>query len=157
MCHDLGLLSQTTLNIRRGEYVLSATNTNGVLTIKWSVPSHGRVAVPADQACNESYGNLEGPTWETLAGTPGPRWYHKENSVPSNLTEAATEADIRQGSQNMVQGLNNCGYSTGIFNVVAPFSTFAVMLLRCPRPAGGRGFLPGSARQGELADIWRRV
>jgi hypothetical protein len=104
-----------------GEYVLSATNTKGWLMIKWSVPSHRHLMVPADSACNENYVNLEGATWETLSGTPGPRWYYKENSVPSYLTESATEADIRQGSQNMVQGLNNCGYSTGIFNVVAPF------------------------------------
>jgi predicted Zn-dependent protease len=45
----------------------------------------------------------------------------EENSVPSNLTEAATEADIRQGSRNMTHGLNNCGYPTNSFIVTTNF------------------------------------
>lgn len=108
-----------------GEYEISAIVTSvGVLTVK-SVFVQGRQhgqMVPADAACSENNFNLEGGTWLTLGGTPTDGWFYTESTVGnSGLTEAATEADIRQASRNMSEGQNNCGFGTDEFMVTAHF------------------------------------
>jgi hypothetical protein len=104
-----------------GDYVLSAANTKGWLTVNWSAPQHSHLFALMSQACKESRYNLEGPTWETFGGIPTDAWYYKRSSVPSGQTVVATEAKIRQASKNMTDGLNNCGYATGQFNIKANF------------------------------------
>lgn len=105
-----------------GEYVLSVTITNDVLTINWSVPPRPQeVARRPPPACRERAYNLEGPTWETFGGTPTDAWHYQKSSVPRGISKTASLADVRQASINMTHGLNNCGFATGQFMIIASY------------------------------------
>jgi hypothetical protein len=100
-----------------GEYVLTAANAGGTLSIHWSVPSARLSRTSTDPACKENAFNYEGPLWANT-GIPIDVWFYNESTASrAGLTVSATESDIKQAATNMTHGINNCGFTEGIFNV----------------------------------------
>lgn len=110
-----------------GEYILSASNYKGYVTINWSIPHASASVRPAimisatDPACGENAFNLAGPSWMNT-GTPTDVWYYNESTASrAGLTVSATEDDIRQAGVNITKGINNCGFAEGVFDVRGSF------------------------------------
>lgn len=109
-----------------GEYVLTAVNSKGYVTIHWSAPgthaTQTRAASAAkDPACNENAFNLEGPSWMNT-GTPTDIWYYNESTASrAGLSVSKSESDIRQANTNMTRGINNCNLPGGRFDVQGAF------------------------------------
>lgn len=93
---------------KTGDYVLTATNVNGRLTISTSPPAT-RTATTAttDPACNELGVAYTGKLWNTTL-----KWYYNQSTVSrAGLDGPTTRDDMRQANANITLGLNNCGYS----------------------------------------------
>jgi len=100
-----------------GEYVLTATNAHGTLSIHWSAPPAHPQRASRDPACKENAFNYEGPLWANT-GIPTDVWFYNESTASrAGLGVSATTSDIKQAATNMTHGINNCGFAEGGFNV----------------------------------------
>ena len=100
-----------------GDYMLTATNAGGRLTVSTSDPAiqtPTASAIPArptaaatDPACNELGVAYTGKFWVTTLN-----WYYNQSTVSrAGLDGIATRDAIRQANRNMTLGINNCGFS----------------------------------------------
>jgi hypothetical protein len=101
---------------KTGDYVLTATNVNGRLTISTSAPAArtpkaailaNPAAAAADPACNELAVAYTGKLWNKTLN-----WYYNQSTVSrAGLDGPTTRDDMRQANANITLGMNNCGYS----------------------------------------------
>lgn len=100
-----------------GEYVLTAVNANGELTVTQQAAVPQPSVAPDDVACSESEYELEGQRWTTTD-----KWYYNESTASqAGLSVSASLADLRQANSNMTLGINNCGYAEGVFTASGAF------------------------------------
>ena len=110
--HGVGAYAVTTT----GDYVLTAENVNGRLTVSTSVPATAPATRPAatiatDPACNELGVAYTGKVWNKTL-----KWYYNQSTVSrAGLDGITTRDDMRQANSNITLGINNCGYSEAGF------------------------------------------
>jgi hypothetical protein len=93
------------------------------LNIRWSLPAKvtRTVRPAADPACSENAYSLAGPFWANTGIATDAWFYNQGTASRAGLTVAATQSDIRQANTNLTQGINNCGFPQGTFNVQGAF------------------------------------
>lgn len=106
-----------------GEYELSASNSNGYLTVRVSTP----LAQPsgfanADAACGQSAFNLEGPYWYSNSSAAMDYWfYNQATAYRAGLSVSASTADVRSANGDLTNGMNNCGFAEDALAVHGAF------------------------------------
>lgn len=101
---------------RHGEYMITATNTRGILTVRISQPGpEPRARINADPACSENGFNSEGASWGRGATV---KWFYNSSTASrAGLSASTTLSDIRAANTDMTTGVNNCGFKTNTFDV----------------------------------------
>lgn len=117
-----GLRLTTDILTTSGDYMLSAANNYGYLTVRQSrPPAHPAAASPAastDVACAESDFAYTGYYWNQTD-----KYYINQSTISqrTNLDAAAAVTNLRDGNYNMTTGQNNCGWATGVFKAYGAY------------------------------------